>query len=157
MGQGEAGGMEANASIMKFPNYARRSRLRAIAMGLASIAGALLLLLCVGFQSKSPGIIASADQNSVAQTGYVGSRVCSKCHPSIYESFSGTDMGRSMSEITPALLKRIPTAGSIFDPRLTRHFEIFARENNLYQSEYETTADGKDIFRETRRLDWIIG
>jgi Tetratricopeptide repeat len=95
--------------------------------------------------------------NAAADAGYVGSRACSKCHPSIYESFSGTDMGRSMSEITPALLKTIPTSASIFDPRLKRHFEIFARENNLYQSEYETTADGKDIFRETRKLDWIIG
>ncbi|MFZ0758672.1 MAG: hypothetical protein WAM69_01875 [Candidatus Sulfotelmatobacter sp.] len=92
-----------------------------------------------------------------ANAGYVGSRACSKCHLSIYESFSRTDMGRSMSEITPSLLEKMAVPESIFDPKLNRHFEIFARDHNLYQSEYETTADGKDAFRETRKLEWIIG
>ena len=68
-----------------------------------------------------------------------------------------TDMGRSMSEITPALLEKIPASGSIFDPTLNRHFELFTRDGNLYQSEYQTTADGKDVFRETQKLEWIIG
>ena len=149
--------MEASASVMKSPNCAGGKRLRAIPSRMALMAGVLLLLTCFGFQSKLPETIASADQNSAADAGYVGSRVCSQCHRSIYESFSRTDMGRSMSEITPALLEKIPTSASIFDPSLNRHFEIFARDSNLYQSEYETTADGKDVFRETRKLDWIIG
>jgi hypothetical protein len=157
MGEGEGGGMDTSTSVMKSSSYTGRRRLRAIARGLASMAGSLLLLPCLGFQSKFPGATAWAGQSSVTQTGYVGSRVCSKCHPSIYESFSRTDMGRSMSELTPALLKRIPTSASIFDPKLKRHFEISARDGNLYQSEYETTSEGKDIFRETRKLDWIIG
>jgi hypothetical protein len=124
---------------------------------MALMAGVLMLLTGFGFQSKLPETIASADRNSAADAGYVGSRVCSQCHRSIYESFSRTDMGRSMSEITPALLERIPTSASIFNPKLNRHFEISARDNNLYQSEYETKSDGKDVFYETRKLDWIIG
>jgi tetratricopeptide repeat protein len=147
---------EANASVMKAPNCAGRWRLRAIASGLAWIAATLLVLTCLGFQNNS-ATIASADQSSIANTGYVGSKACSKCHPSIYESFLRTDMGRSMSQITPELLQRIPTSASIFDPKLNRHFDIFARDNNLYQSEYETAAEGKDVFRETRKLEWIIG
>jgi len=66
-------------------------------------------------------------------------------------------MGRSMSEITSEILERIPTSANILDVGLKRHFEIFARDNSLYQSEYETAADGKDIFREMRKLEWIIG
>ena len=89
--------------------------------------------------------------------GYVGSRACAKCHPSIYESFSRTDMARSMSEITPALLERIPTSASTFDPKLNRHFEIYVRDGSLYQSEYETAANGKDVFRATHKVEWIIG
>jgi len=149
--------MEASASVMKSPNCAGGKRLRAIATGVALLAGVLMLLTCLSFQSKLPETIASTDQNSAADAGYVGSKVCSKCHSSIYESFSHTDMGRSMSEITPALLERIPTSASIFYARLNRHFEIFARDDNLYQSEYETKSDGKDAFRETRKLEWIIG
>lgn len=89
--------------------------------------------------------------------GYVGSRACAKCHPSIYESFSRTDMARSMSEITPALLEKIPTSASIFDPKLNRHFEIYVRDGSLYQSEYETAANGKDVFRAAHKVEWIIG
>jgi hypothetical protein len=116
-----------------------------------------LLLTCLGFRGKLLGGTAPADQSSLTNAGYVGSRVCSKCHPSIYESFSRTDMGHSISEITPELLKTLPSSASLFDPNLNRHFEVFLRDNSLYQSEYETTAAGKDAFRETRKLEWIIG
>lgn len=149
--------MEASASGIKTPNCTGGRPLRAIASSLASIAGALLVLTCFGLQNKLLGTTASADQSSLLNAGYVGSRACAKCHPSIYESFLRTDMGRSMSEITPSLLEKLPTSANIFDPKLNRHFEIFARDGNLYQSEYETTADGKEAFRETRKLEWIIG
>src|ERR1700686_3121957 len=157
MGQAAAPVTGARGTVTKSSNRTGGRPLGAIESGLASIAGVLLLMTCLGFQSKLPGQTVPTDQRSLANAGYVGSRVCSKCHPSIYESFSRTDMGRSMSEITPALLERIPTSASIFDPRLNRHFEISARGNNLYQSEYEITADGKDVFRETRKLEWVIG
>ena len=150
-------GVEANSSVMKSPISIARRRVRVMARGLASLAGWVLLLTCLSSRSKLGGTIASADQGSTTSTGYVGSGACSKCHPSIYESFSRTDMGRSMSEITPALLESIPTSASLFDPGLNRHFEISLRDNHLYQSEYETTADGKDVFRETRKLEWMIG
>ena len=130
---------------------------RGIAKSVASTIGVLLLLTSAGFQSRSTEETTPTSQASGPESGYVGSRACSKCHLSVYESFSRTDMGRSMSEITPALLEKIPTAATVFDPKLNRHFEIFTRDNNLYQSEYETTAEGKDAFRDTRKLEWIIG
>ena len=130
---------------------------RGIAKGVASVIGVLLLLTSAGFQSRSSEETRPTNPTAGADGGYVGSRACSKCHLSVYESFSRTDMGRSMSEITPALLEKIPTAATVFDPKLNRHFEIFTRDNNLYQSEYETTAAGKDAFRDTRKIEWIIG
>jgi hypothetical protein len=97
------------------------------------------------------------NQNAVANAWYVGSWVCAKCHSSIYESFARTDMGRSISEITPSLLEKMPTSTSVFDSKFNRHFEIYSRDGNLYQSEYETAADGKEVFRDTRKVEWIIG
>ena len=150
--------MEARVSVMKSSSGTRERPMRAIAASAASIASALLLLMtCAGLQGKLPETTASADQSSLQGAGYVGSRACFKCHPSIYESFLRTDMGRSMSEITPLLLEKMPTLASIFNPRLNRHFEIAARDGKLYQSEYETATDGKEIFRETHEVDWIIG
>jgi len=150
--------MEARVSVMKSSSGTGGRPMRAIATSAASIAAALLLLMtCAGLQGELPGTTASADQSSLHGAGYVGSRACSKCHPSIYESFLRTDMGHSMSEITPSLLDKMPTSASVFDPRLNRHFEIVARDRKLYQSEYERATDGKEVFRETHMIDWIIG
>jgi hypothetical protein len=90
-------------------------------------------------------------------TGYLGSKVCAQCHAPIANKYSRTDMGRSMSEITPTLLGKIPTAASVVDDRLHRHFDVRAEDGRLLQSEYEIGEDGKEVFRETYPVDWIIG
>ena len=150
--------MEAGVSVMQSSSGTGERPIRAIASSAASIAAALLLLMTLAsFQSELPGTTASADQSSLHDASYVSSRPCSKCHPSIYESFLRTDMGRSMSEITPSLLGNMPTSASIFNSKLNRHFEIAAHDGKLYQSEYETALDGKEVFRETHKVDWIIG
>ena len=61
--------MEASASVMKPSNGSVGRPLRAIASGLASIAGALLLLTCFSFQSKSPGTTALADHRPLTNAG----------------------------------------------------------------------------------------
>lgn len=89
--------------------------------------------------------------------GYVGSASCSPCHMGIYKQFSRTSMGRSISRVTPDLLQTFPTSANVFDEKLDRHFEVHAKDGKLYQSEYQTDAEGKEIFRDTRELEWIIG
>jgi len=34
---------------------------------------------------------------------------------------------------------------------------FIARDGQLFQSEYELDSSGKEIFRDTRALEWIIG
>ena len=117
----------------------------------------LILLACILFLHRSIGQPAIAQQNRGAGDGYVGSGACAKCHRGIYESFSKTDMGRSMSEITPALMKKISSNAQATAPRFNRHYEVFAREGKLYQSEYAINHAGQDVFRETHQLDFLIG
>ncbi len=62
--------MEASASVMKSSNGTVGRRVRAIAGGLASIAGALLLMTCFSFQSKLLGTTALADQGSLTSAGH---------------------------------------------------------------------------------------
>src|SRR5260370_35589637 len=134
--------------LMKSSDRTPGTPLPVIARVLLSITAALLLLTSLLFQSKLPVATVSANQSSLANSGYVGSKVCSKCHPSFYETFLHTDMCRSMSEITPAFLERIPTSANVFDPKLNRHFEIFARHRSLYHSQHENAADAEEIFLE---------
>ena len=90
-------------------------------------------------------------------TDYIGSKVCQQCHREIYTSYSKTDMGRSMSMVNASIFSTIPTSASMFDGHLNRHFEVFASKGSLYQSEYELAEGGKEIFRETHKVDFIIG
>ena len=89
--------------------------------------------------------------------GYAGSAACARCHTEIYASFSRTRMGRSLMPVTPALLKTLPIPGTTYSASLDRHFEIFQKNGQLFQSEFQTGTDGKEIFRNTQQIEWIIG
>ncbi|MDT7816029.1 MAG: hypothetical protein QOJ42_5945, partial [Acidobacteriaceae bacterium] len=123
------------------------------------------LILLKGFgQTRKAASGAKQHQEAAIQfpaapdhDGYVGSTSCSRCHLGIYKQFSRTSMGRSMSPITPELLQTLPASADLYDDKQDRHFEVHARDGKLYQSEYQTDAGGKEIFRDTHALDWIIG
>jgi hypothetical protein len=40
---------------------------------------------------------------------------------------------------------------------LDRHFDTYVRDGKLYQSEYQVTADGTDVFRDTHPIEWLTG
>jgi hypothetical protein len=124
----------------------------------------LVVLLFLFSQLQSaPTSVGSAQQKKSdfrqqpSHDGYVGSKACAQCHQQIYKSYLQTGMGRSMSTVTPASLKVIPNSASLFNERLNRHFSVSARTGQLYQSEWATGEDGKEIFRKTERIEWIIG
>jgi tetratricopeptide repeat protein len=123
---------------------------------LASLMLALILAAIPGAPTQvNGGETSPVARPASAASGCVGSPACAQCHREIYNSYSRTDMGRSMSQVNYALLGKIPTLATIFDQRLNRHFETFVKDGNLYQSEYET--EGQKTFRDTHKVDWIIG
>lgn len=96
-------------------------------------------------------------EQSSLRGAYVGSKACFQCHRRIFESYSRTDMGRSMTMVTPAVLKQFSNSASFFNQQQNRHFAVFVKDGQLFQSEWEVDESGKEIFRETERIDWIIG
>ncbi len=100
---------------------------------------------------------ALAAQSEAASAGYTGSAACIRCHKDIYREYSRTGMGRSMSRVTPDLLRTLHTSGSIEDKNNDLHLEVYVRDGKLLESEYQTGADGREIFRDTRELEWIVG
>jgi hypothetical protein len=89
--------------------------------------------------------------------GYIGSSACAQCHTEIFDRYSQTSMGRSMSAVTPELLRTIPVEASIYDERISRHFEVYAKDGKLYQTEFHSKADQEPTFRDTHELNWILG
>lgn len=61
------------------------------------------------------------------------------------------------SSLTPAFLQRFSLPAHSFDEKMDRRYDTFARDGKLYQSEYQTAADGTEIFRDTHEIDWLIG
>jgi hypothetical protein len=141
-------------------NFSERNRKQIFFRFLCSV---LFLLIAMAAQSppkKQAGRTKSTRANRpamVATPGYVGSEECALCHNDIYGRYTRTDMGRSMAVPSSALLAKIPISASIFEQRLNRHFEVYARDGALYQSEFELDANGKELFRDTHKIDWIIG
>ena len=108
-----------------------------------------------GLSQISP--VAAKPAGTSRSSEYLGSEACAPCHRSIYNSYMKTDMGRSMTRPNAALLAQIPISASVFDTRLNRHFEVQLRNGDLYQTEYEQTAEGQEVFRQTEKIEWIIG
>lgn len=59
--------------------------------------------------------------------------------------------------LTPQFLRNISIPAHTFNEETNRHFDTFVQDGNLYQSEYEKTADGSEIFRDTHEIKWLIG
>jgi hypothetical protein len=138
-----------------------RLRCRPVRVGLSAIAivGAVLAFLPgdrVG-HARARSAETASPQSTGSSNGYVGSKLCAECHRAIYNNFSQTDMGRSMTLVSPKLLEKIPNSAHIFDTKLNRHFEVSVKSGHLYQDDYETGPDEKEIFRDTQRVEWIIG
>lgn len=119
-------------------------------------------LVALGFAAglaiALPGAVAQNNETTVhvARSGYAGSQECALCHPDIYEKYMRTDMGRSMTPAQKPALK-IPAIASLFDQRLNRHFELSSSTEGSRQSEYEIASDGHEVFRETEKVEWLIG
>ena len=62
-----------------------------------------------------------------------------------------------MSSVSAEWLKNHPTSGSVEDPNNNLKFDAHAADGKLFQSEYQLGLDGQQVFRDTRKIEWIIG
>ncbi|HEV2248370.1 MAG TPA: hypothetical protein VGW37_17105 [Terriglobia bacterium] len=89
---------------------------------------------------------------------YVGSEACSRCHSDIYTRYLATKMGRSVTGARdPRFLKLVPKPVTIYNRDMDRYFQVFAEGKNIYQTEYQLSSNGREIFRTTQQLAYAIG
>jgi len=99
-----------------------------------------------GFRNTAPGV------------RYVGSKVCAGCHASIAESFSRTAMAHST--MLPDKLFELGWLNKpvdIFNEKHNRHYQIYSHDLKVYQAEYGLDDEGKEAFRHTEELAYLIG
>ena len=57
----------------------------------------------------------------------------------------------------PALQSRLSEPVTVFQQNIKRHYTFFRQGADLYQSQYELDESGKEVFRSTHKLEYVIG
>jgi hypothetical protein len=117
-------------------------------------------LLAVALLSTA-SLLAAEDftyRNTKPGVAYIGSRMCADCHAKIYQDYIQTAMGRSMNLAASSLQREnITAAASIFSEKINRHFEVSQQAQDIFQSDYELDMAGREVFRTTYKLEYVIG
>jgi len=137
----------------------RKSRRRGRKSTLAAIA--LVVLACcwraANPSSAKPGS-SPVYRNTAPGVAYVGSKACAQCHQDIYNEFTRTGMGRSMARGSDSSqLEKVSSPVNLFDQKINRHFSVYRKGSDLYQSEYELDASGKKVFEQEHPLAYAVG
>src|SRR5690242_15633526 len=96
------------------------------------------LFLSFAARSEVEGQAPATSPRADSDSAYVGSVACGKCHRRIYDSFSKTDMGRSVSVPSPSLIKSLSSPVIVDDSRSGEQMQVFARDGRLFQSQSQT-------------------
>jgi tetratricopeptide (TPR) repeat protein len=89
---------------------------------------------------------------------YVGSKKCAPCHADLYEAFSQSEMGRSMSVIDSAtMIERFPQREQIHDSTRNFLYEMYKENGKYYQREYRVDRAGNKIYERSEKAEFIIG
>jgi hypothetical protein len=96
-------------------------------------------------------------RNTARGVHYVGSQACSTCHAAIYKSFGQTGMGRSMVPGHDPSWADLPAPATVYDKDLGQYFEVLRKDGQLYQSQYALDDAGKELFRQTWKMEYAVG
>jgi hypothetical protein len=114
------------------------------------------LILGLSFVISPSSAQDSIFRNTNPTVHYVGTKVCSACHQSISASYSKTAMGRSIVHGADSGL-RLPVPFTLFDRDAGEYFSVSQNEGEYAQSQYAVDRDGKELFRQTWKLPFVIG
>src|SRR5579863_7099835 len=88
---------------------------------------------------------------------YVGDEVCRACHPSEFEAFKRTAMGRSVSIPSADELRALAKPVTIVRKQLDRSYLVYAHDGQMFQEQSERDAKGQLVFSETREIAYTVG
>jgi hypothetical protein len=108
-------------------------------------------------KKSAPERSALAPRNTAPGVRYVGSKVCGSCHTEIFSNFRQTGMGRSMLPADDSSVAGLPAPVTVFDQDLSQYFQILRKDGHWYQSQYALDGAGKELFRQTYKMDYVIG
>jgi len=97
-------------------------------------------------------------RNAAPGVRYVGSKICKGCHSAISQQYSRTDMAHSTFLPENILDKGwLDKPVDLYSEKVNRHYQVFTRDLKAYQSEYGLDQQGKEVFRHTEELAYMVG
>jgi len=118
--------------------------------------GALLLALalagCAGGGAEVP-----AFANLGTDAEYVGAATCATCHEDIAATYASHGMANSMVRLTAETRIEPLLQSPIMDPHSGFEYRVIETDAGLAQEERQLNADGAEVARLVRSMDWVVG
>jgi len=121
-----------------------------------------LLLAANSLRAQNPAKSASDSifRNTDPSVAYVGSKSCgeSGCHAEINRDYMPSPHGQSMAPANiPSDLARVPKPVTVFNPKNNRHYTVYQKDGDLYQSAYEEDKKGSKTYEVAHKIDYVTG
>jgi hypothetical protein len=147
------------SAVSKCPSMKRSHRVyHPIQMRLVTRQSSLVAIFLLFAPALAGGQAHFSYLNTLPDVRYVGSKVCARCHAPIYEEYEKTAMGRSMIlPSDPSAVSRPGSPVTVQAPKFNRYYQIFRNGSGLYQSVYALASGGKEIFRDTQKIVYLVG
>lgn len=91
---------------------------------------------------------------------YTGSASCTVagCHEEIGRTYAPSPHGQSMAAANrPAELARVPHPFTVYNPKNNRTYTVYQQGGDLYQSVTELDKQGRRLYYQTHKLDYVSG
>src|SRR5579864_8903229 len=122
---------------------------------------ALAAFFCLAWLGKVAAVWAQRGVVRIAGSGgttgaYIDSKVCAGCHPSIWESYGRTGMGRSFYR--PSAANRIEDYTQTYYHRASEtYYAMVQLDGKYFQRQYQLDFDGKQTNVSEAEVDFIVG
>jgi predicted CXXCH cytochrome family protein len=126
-------------------------------MGLRSVFLVLALVLAAGgFLFFTQHNHRQGGEKSIAGD-YVDSSECASCHPTIYETFQHSGMGRSFSRLGPVTIEDFKVNNTFYHRASDRYYTMYERGGRYFQRRHQLGPDGAPINVVEKEIDYVLG
>jgi predicted CXXCH cytochrome family protein len=89
---------------------------------------------------------------------YVDPAQCASCHPTIYETFQHTGMGRSFSRMRPAnSIEDFKNKNTLYHRLSDRYYTIYERDGRYFQRRHQSGPNGEPINIVEKEIHYVLG
>jgi predicted CXXCH cytochrome family protein len=88
---------------------------------------------------------------------YVDSSECASCHPTIYETFEHSGMGRSFSRFGPVTVEDFKVKNTFYHRASDRYYTMVERDGRYFQRRHQLSPNGEQINVVEKEIDYALG